>query len=45
MITAELQISQALRSRLPPSTHFTLAPGDEVRVQKETNEKNVGMGQ
>lgn len=41
-ITAELRIREALRSRLPPSTRYHLAPGDKVRVFRERSQRWEG---
>lgn len=38
-VTAELQIDQAIRSKLPPSTHFYFHPIDSVRILKEIGKR------
>lgn len=34
-ISARLRVQEALRSKLPPSTHYLISPGDMVFVYRE----------
>lgn len=42
MVTAQIQIKQALQSKLPPTTRYDFQPGDPVQIYKENFKKWCG---